>query len=377
MKKVFQQSIVYSGLLLLFLPGILHAQYLSYSANGNAGNGERIYRSACISCHGSDGHGAAQTLSGFERPQTFPDFTRCDQTTAEVDTGYKAVIEHGGPARAFSQIMPAFGEALSSQEIEDVIAYLRQFCRDPHWPRGELNLPRALVTEKAYPEDEVVISTAVNVQGAPGNETHIIHEQRFGVKNQIEVDVPILFQDQRHVWYGGVGDITLAVKRVIFSKLNTGSILSLQGGFLLPSGNRSRGFGSGTTTFETFAAFDQLFRSDTFVQLQFGADLPFRTNIATQSLFFNSAVGQSFAADHGLGRLWTPMFEFLAIRELATGATTDWDVLPQMQVTISRRQHIRGNLGLRIPATNTAGRQKQLEFYLLWDWQDGRLTKGW
>lgn len=380
MKKVFRRELFHSGFLflLLSLANTLHAQYLAYNSKGDANNGKRIYRSACASCHGSDGRGTARTLSGFQRPQTFPDFTRCDQTTAEVDTAYKDVIEHGGPARAFSQIMPAFGEALTSQEIDDVIAYLRQFCRNRHWPRGELNLPRALVTEKAYPEDELVISTAVNAQGTPGNETHIIHEQRFGVKNQIEVDVPILFQDQHHVWYGGVGDTTVAVKRVMFSELNTGSLLSLQGGFLLPSGNRSRGFGSGTTTFETFAAFDQLFRSDTFVQLQFGADLPFHSSsTAPQSLFFNSALGQSFAADHGLGRLWTPMFEFLASRDLATGAMTDWDVLPQMQVTISRRQHIRGDLGVRIPATNTAGRQKQIEFYLLWDWQDGRLTKGW
>ena len=358
-------------------PAAANAQYLNYSFKSNARNGERIYKSACTECHGRDGKGAPESISAFERPDSFPDFTRCDQTTAEVNTAYKSVLVHGGPNHGFSQIMPSFGEALSSQEIDDLIAYLREFCPNPHWPRGELNLPRALVTEKAYPEDEEVISTAINAQGAPGNETHIIHEQRFGVKNQIEVDVPITFQNENHVWYGGVGDTTLALKRVMMSNLNTGSILSLQGGFLLPSGSRSRGFGSGTTTFETFAAFDQLFRTDTFVQLQFGADLPFHTNIAPQSIFFNSAVGQSIAADHGLGRLWSPMCEFVATRDLVSATKTNWDVVPELQVTISKRQHIRANLGLRIPATNTVGRQKQVRFYLLWDWQDGKLTEGW
>lgn len=361
----------------LAIPCLLSAQYLTHSFTSNAQRGQRIYKSACVSCHGSDGRGAPIAISGLKLPDTFPDFTRCDQTTAEVDAAYKAVIVHGGPTRGFSQIMPSFSEALTSQDIDDLVAYIRQFCRSPHWPRAELNLPRALVTEKAYPEDEEVISTAVNVQGVPGNETHVIHEQRFGVKNQIEVDVPITVQDQNHVWYGGVGDTTLAVKRVMFSNLQTGSILSLQGGFLLPSGNRARGFGSGTTTFEPFAAFDQLFRSDTFVQLQLGAELPFHTDIAPQSIFFNSAIGQSFAADHGLGRLWSPMCEFVANRDLVNAAKTDWDVVPEMQVTISKRQHIRGDIGLRIPATNTAGRQKQLMFYLLWDWQDGKLTQGW
>jgi hypothetical protein len=294
-----------------------------------------------------------------------------------VNSNYKSVITYGGPGFGFSQIMPSFAQALSSKEIDDVVAYLRTLCQDSHWPRAELNLPRAFVTEKAYPEDEEVISTAVNASGRPGNETHIIHEQRFGMHNQVEVDVPIQFQDQNHTWYGGVGDATLGLKRVMFSNLNAGSILSLQGGLLIPSGNRSRAFGAGTAQFEPFVAFDQLFHTDTFFQTQFGADLPFRTGVAPQSLFFNSAIGQSLAQDHGLGRLWTPMLEFLATRDLVSSAKTDWDVLPELQVTISRRQHIRGDLGIRVPATNTAGRQKQIVFYLLWDWQDGKLTEGW
>jgi mono/diheme cytochrome c family protein len=340
-------------------------------------SGEQIYKSACVACHGSDGKGTPQSISGFEPPRTFPDFTRCDQTTPEPNSAWKAIITHGGPTRGFSQIMPSFGDALTPEQINSVIKYLRSFCRNSHWPRGELNLPRALVTEKAYPEDEEVLSTSFNAQGAPGGVTHIIHEQRFGMNNQIEVDVPINFQDQNHTWYGGVGDTTLGVKRVMFSSLQSGSIFSLQGSVILPTGNKERGFGTGTTTFETFAAFDQLFSTNTFIQTQFGADLPRHTNIAPQSIFFNTAVGQSFVADHGLGRLWSPMVEFVAARDLVDHPKTDWDVVPQMQVTISKRQHIKADLGVRVPVNNTAGRQIQIVFYLLWDWQDGRLNEGW
>jgi mono/diheme cytochrome c family protein len=339
--------------------------------------GEHIYKSGCITCHGADGRGTPKSITGFEPPRTFPDFTRCDQTTPEPDSSWKAVIVHGGPYRGFSQIMPAFDEALTSEQIDKVIAYMRGFCKNTHWARGELNLPRALVTEKAYPENETVVSTAVNAQGTPGVESHIIHEQRFGMRNQIEVDVPVNFADQNHTWYGGFGDTTLGLKREVFSSLRTGSIFSLQGSILLPSGNRTRGFGSGTTTFETFGAFDQLFRSNTFLQLQAGAEFPVHADIAPRSMFWNTALGQSFAADHGLGRLWSPMVEFLGSHDFATGAKTDWDVLPQMQVTISRRQHIRGDLGVRVPVNNRSGRQVQLMFYLLWDWGDGRLNEGW
>jgi mono/diheme cytochrome c family protein len=340
-------------------------------------NGERIFKSGCIACHGANGHGAPETLTEFKRPETFPDFTRCDQTTPEPNSAWKDVIVHGGPARGFSQIMPAFGELLTWDEIDDVIAYLRSLCRNKHWARGELNLPRALITEKAFPEDEEVISTAVNTRGAPGNTTDIIHEQRFGVHNQIEVDVPIQFANQSHTWYGGVGDATLGVKREMFSSLRTGSILSLFGGVIVPSGNKDRGFGTGTTTFETFAAFDQLFPTNTFVQLQAGANLPRHPDVAPQTLYWRAALGQSFAGDHGLGRLWSPMVEFVADRDLVDGAKTNWNVVPEMQVTISRRQHIRADLGFSQPFTNTRGRPNQVVFYLLWDWADGKLTKGW
>jgi hypothetical protein len=71
------------------------------------------------------------------------------------------------------------------------------------------------------------------------------------------------------------------------------------------------------------------------------------------------------------------MVEFLADRNLETGAKTNWDVLPEMQVTISKRQHVRFNIGVRTPMTNSAGRTRQVVFYVLWDWADGKLWEGW
>jgi Cytochrome C oxidase, cbb3-type, subunit III len=356
---------------------ILRSQTLHYPKPPDPKNGERIYKTGCNACHGDLGKGALQTSTEFQRPDTFPDFTQCSGTTAEPNATWKAIIVHGGPSRGFSTIMPAFGDLLSSEQIDDVIAYLRQFCTNPHWPRGELNLPRALVTEKAYPEDEFVISTAMNATGAPGFVTDYIHEQRFGMKNQLEVDYPQNDQDQNHSWQHGPGDITLGVKRVMYTNLRTGSILSLQGGILPPTGDSKRGFGRGTTTFEPFAAFDQLFPSNTFVQFQMGADLPRHPDVSPQSIFYRTAVGQTFASDHLLGRMWSPMVEFLATRNLTDNAKTDWDVLPEMQVTVSRRQHVRAAVGVRTPFTDTRGRTPQVTVYVLWDWADGKLWKGW
>jgi hypothetical protein len=324
-----------------------------------------------------------QTTRGFEEPKSFPDLTRCDQTTSELNNDYRAVITNGGPYRGFPQIMPSFKEALTAKQINEVIGYVRGFCRNRHWPPGELNLPLALNTEKPYPEDEVVINSSVNANKQGAETSHIIYEQRFGLKNQLEVDVPLDFAQQNKNWYGGFGDTSIGVKHVVFSKLTSGeglgagTIFSLQGNISIPTGASSKGLGLGTTAFETFFEAGQLFRSKTFLQFQGGAILPVDTNKAPQSTFWYTSVGQMFNQGKGLGRMWSPQVEILGSRDLIDRAKTDWDVVPQMQVTLSRRQHVRGSLGVRAPVNNTAGRPVQVMFYLLWDWQEGSGLEGW
>jgi hypothetical protein len=357
----------------------LSAQRLHYAKPQNVENGAKVYKGGCIACHGGDGKGAPMSSTVFLRPDTFPDFTDCAGTTPEPDGNWKAVIVHGGPSRGLSQIMPAFGDLLTDDQINDVVAYMRGFCKNVHhYPLGELNLPRALVTEKAFPENELVVSTAASASGAPAWTTDVIDERTIiDARTQLETDVPVNYADQAHNWTAGTGDITLAVKREVFSSLRTGSILSLQGGILLPTGDSNRGFGAGTTQFEPFAAFDQLFKENTFLQTQLGADLPVDTSVAPRSMFWRAAVGQAMAPDHVLGRLFSPMVEFLAVRSFQPGASTNWDVLPEMQVTVSRRQHVRVGFGVREPFTNTNGRTPQVMFYMLWDRADGKLWQGW
>ncbi len=340
--------------------------------------GKEIFQAGCAGCHGDDGKGAPDSTVGFKKPDSFPDFTRCDQTTPEDNWAWKSVIRDGGPSRGFSQIMPSFSGALSPEQIDLVVGYLRSFCTEKGWPRGELNLPLALQTEKAFPEDEEVMITTVNAHGYPGVTSEIIHEQRFGEKNQIEVTVPVEFVHPEHaLWYGGIGDMSIGLKRVVFANLRSGSILSVLGEAIFPTGNKQHGLGTGVPTFGTNVLFGQLLPKKFFFQLQGSADLPTDTTDVPKTVYFRSAVGKWFNENHGLGRLWAPMVEFVAQRDIVDRAKANWDVVPQFQVTLSKRQHIRFNVGLDIPDSNTQGRNMAVMFYLLWDWQDGKLTEGW
>jgi mono/diheme cytochrome c family protein len=354
-----------------------------YSTPPDAQRGKVVYKDGCIACHGVDGKGADPASTVFVRPDTFPDITRCDQTTPEPNSAYKAVILHGGRGLGFSQIMPAFGDILTDQQINDVIAYLRTLCHNVHhYPAGELNLPRALITEKAFPEDELVLSTAADAGSPASWTTDIIHEQTFAGLNQIEIDVPVSYAvnpqnlPQSNAWTAGFGDITIGLKRTLFSSLPAGSILSAQVGFLLPTGDSNRNFGAGTATFEPFLAYDQLLGERNFLQFQLGGDITFDPAKSPRSLFFRTAAGRSIAPDHGLGRLFTPMVEFVGTHDYGSPGT-NLDIVPQMQVTLSRRQHIRADAGVRAPVTNTSGRKPQIIFYVLWDWAEGHFWNGW
>ena len=71
------------------------------------------------------------------------------------------------------------------------------------------------------------------------------------------------------------------------------------------------------------------------------------------------------------------MIEVLGARELESGATTDWDAVPQVHVTLSDRQHVRLDVALRIPLNDTDVRENTALVYVLWDWFDGGLFEGW
>lgn len=349
-----------------------------------AQSGQELYELGCASCHGTDGAGAQSNAFAFDDP--LPDFTDCSFASREPDADWVIVSKAGGPIRGFSESMPAFGEAFDDDQLQSIMDHIRTFCTDRAWPRGELNLPRPLMTEKAYPEDEWVWTTRVNSSGLGAVVNDLVYEKRLGARSQIEIKLPFGFAEQAVPadmtpvadggWDAGLGDISVGLKHAVWH--NDQSIFSVTGEVILPTAGSDSRIGSNVLAIEPFATFGQLLPSDGFAHFQAGTEIPLDTDMGEHHTewFWRAVLGKTWTSGE-FGRAWSPMVEILGAKETEDGSSVEWDLVPQMQITLNTRQHIMLNLGVRFPLNETEGRPTQLMVYILWDWFDGGLFDGW
>ena len=368
--------------LFAFANAALHAQapQAATPARSNAlpavRTGADIYSAACATCHGKDGKGAPQHLLGFDAiPRDFTDCT----TTGEPTPDWFAVVHEGGPIRALAPQMPAFGDALTPEDITSVVGYLRTFCSDlPKWPLGDLNFPRAFFTEKAFPESETVWTTTFGTKGDRSVGNELIYERRFGARNQIEIILPFDFHADSAAsapWIGGVGDVAVAYKRTFLGNSRTGSIAAFGGEVALPTGDEARGLGNGYAIYEAFAMFDQALPRNSYLQIHGGIEFPSDSELGSKEAYLRTAIGTTFAQNRGFGRAWSPQVELLWARPF--GEASEYDIVPQVQVSLSKLQHVLIAGGVRLPLTQRDERKPQVLVYFLWDWFDGGLFSFW
>ncbi len=336
-----------------------------------------LYEAGCQHCHAADGRGVDLATVGFDVP--LPDFSDCSFATREPDADWFIVTHQGGPIRGFANNMPAYFEAFNDTQIEQVVGYLRVFCTDDRWPRGELNYPRPFITEKAYPEDEWVFTFGSNADGLGTVGGDFLYERRIGPAGKIEIDVPVGIRqiEAGGAWLGGIGDIEIGYKQVLAHSFDKGMIFSANIAAVLPTGDEDKGLGSGAFKVEPFVASGFGLPADSYVHVQVGGEISTDTEKAAHEAFYRFAIGTTFTAGR-FGRAFSPMVEILGLSEFEDeGTVNELDLLPQVQITLNTRQHVMASFGVRFPATHREGRSTQILIYLLWEWFDGGLFDGW
>ena len=175
-------------------------------------------------------------------------------------------------------------------------------------------------------------------------------------------------------WAGGIGDVAFGAKHAAYHGMRTGTILSVAGEIILPTGDEARGLGSGH-----WPSSRSLLRPGAPARRLHPARRPAWRSRWTGSAAARPSGGSSSARasrrerSAARGRRW---WSWSAPRDLADGEATNWDVVPQFQVTLSRRQHILAAVGARVPLNAAGSRATRLVMYLLWDWFDGGLFEG-
>jgi mono/diheme cytochrome c family protein len=338
------------------------------SAAQDGPSAQEIYEGACASCHGTDGRGAPQ---GTAISVPLPDFTDCNFITREGDGNWRYLLAHGGEGLGLSPQMPAFGDVLSPPQIQAALDYIRTFCTDPRWPRGELNFRRLLIITKAFPEDEALLSPEFAKGGGVRDwVTQLSGEARIGPRGQVELAVPFVVHDVTNgPTTGGVGDLTLAYKHVLYADLPHRLIAAANLDLVLPSGDRNRGLGTGTVSFEpSLLAGKQLW--DWVLQAQILGIAPVDEQRADRGVSYRFGLSYPLSP---LKRGWVPSVELEVLQDV-TAQQHNLFVTPQIYKGITRRGHVAFAVGAQVPV---AGGPDPFDWrilgFLLWEYADGGL----
>jgi mono/diheme cytochrome c family protein len=90
---------------------------------GDPGKGKLVYGQNCQLCHGESGKGNGPGSAGLNpTPKNFTDAAGMAKVTRELMI--KAITQ-GGAAVGVSPVMPSFKDNLSSDQIQDVVEYVR------------------------------------------------------------------------------------------------------------------------------------------------------------------------------------------------------------------------------------------------------------
>ena len=86
-----------------------------------------LFSELCSVCHGAGGKGDGPSAQGLEPKPA--DFTNCKAMAKDSDDVLFKIIKEGGQSVGRSTVMPAWRDALSDQQIRQLVKFIRGFCK--------------------------------------------------------------------------------------------------------------------------------------------------------------------------------------------------------------------------------------------------------
>ncbi len=281
----------------------------------------------------------------------------------EPSADWFMVTKHGGMPMGLSSQMPAYDGALSDEEIEAVVAFIKTLADTSEYPPGDLNLLRPIRTIKAFPENEALFIERYTdfEDGTDAKKSTLYYAQRFGKRWQGEVK---LSQVDRP-GFDDASEVELGVKWAVFDDLDRQLLLSTGLEAEVPLKSED-----GPTVYVPYATLAHVPHDSWTLQSTIRAHLP---SNGTD----NGDVEWSGIA-HWMYSPWPrrpfPGLE-IVLTEPFEGAT-ELSFLPQIFMPLNRRGHVAFTFGVELPSTGL-DYDTRLHAFLLWDIADGMFWQGW
>lgn len=87
------------------------------------------YSQLCAVCHGEAGHGGGPGPAKASRPAYLRDFADCAAMAQFTDGTLFKAIKDGGASVGLSKAMPPGKDIFNDEQIADLVAYVRGFCK--------------------------------------------------------------------------------------------------------------------------------------------------------------------------------------------------------------------------------------------------------
>lgn len=332
--------------------------------------GAEIFRTNCATCHGLEGApdiNSALVKSLGVLPANFADSLFNSREPAST---WKMVITYGGPEMGFSEMMPAFGGALTEQDIDNVLAYIKTLGGNQDYPDGSLNLFLPIRSKKAFPEDEWVWKQRYTGQdGDNAWKNTLEYEFRIGKRSQGVFEVTHEIKGSQQDF----GHFEPGMKYVLKHDTDAGFILTGAAQVGVPLNSDAH------WEFLPYLAFGKVL-SEKFT-LQGSGRLAIDLEDSDESKAEFAGIVHYVHSDYG--RAVFPGLEVVAEMpfERGTGseraAAVQWSVIPQARIGLNKRGNIALNTGVELPLNDDYRYDWRIYVYFIWDYADGGLFEGW
>ena len=351
----------------LFTAVLLVAVATSPSQAANLKRGAEIFATNCATCHGPDGSPDTDSPLVKSMGVVPADFSDTLFNSREGEGEWKLVVTHGGAALGFSEFMPAFGESLSGEDIDNVLAYIKTLGGEHDYPDGSLNLFLPIRTKKAFPEDEWVWKQRYTDQkGDNAWKNTLEYEFRIGRRWQGILEANYTVKGGK----GEFGHFEPGFKYVLSHNKQKGSIYTLAAQVGVPLN------GDEPWEFLPYLAMGKVLGDEWIFQ---GSG---RLKFDLEDSDHGSAEFAGIV--HWVHTPWPrnvfPGLELVAEVPFDTSPGEDsaqWSLLPQARIGISKRGHVALNVGAEFPLNERDRYDWRAYVYLIWDFADGGFFEAW